>query len=81
MVASVDTQLLILEPAGALVALTVTLPATAPVGKVITIACTAAVTTLTLGAGAATVVGGLAAFAANGFGKYVYRSSKWYRAG
>lgn len=78
---TVDVDVCVLEPAGTLTGLTVNLPATASPGKVITVSCTAIITTLTLGAGASSVVGALTAFVANGFACYIYRSTKWYRCG
>lgn len=77
------TTMMIIEPAGTIAALTLNLPAvpTNGLGTVITVLSTQIVSTLTLGAGASTIIGGLAAFAASGFASYVYRSGFWYRCG
>lgn len=77
------TTNLILEPAGTIAVLTVNLPAvpTTGAGTVITISSTQIVGTLTLGAGASSILGSLAAFIANGFASYIYRSGFWYRCG
>lgn len=76
---------MIINPAGTIAAASVDLPAV-PLGgdgANITISSTQIITVLTLGAGAATLVGALTAFAANGAATYVYRAAdtSWYRCG
>lgn len=70
------------EPAGALVALTITLPALAD-GQKVEIACSQAVTTLTMTPAAGSILGGLTTIAANGVASYVWsaNASKWFKAG
>lgn len=80
---SPGTQSVILEPAGALLTLTVNFNSGFRDGDLVTILCSTAVTTLTLSASTATILGGIAAFAANGFARFVYKQSsdKWFRCG
>lgn len=78
------TQNLILKPAGTLATLTVVMPTTPANGTTVAIASTQIVTTLTHSAGGSdTLNGALAAFTANGFAKYIYRTAdtSWYRIG
>lgn len=75
-----NTDILALDPAGLLLTLTVTLPSSPPDGKIIKIAASQIITTLTL---TGTVVGSLTSLALGGFAEYVFSSSanKWFRAG
>jgi hypothetical protein len=80
-ISSVNTSL-VLQPAGALTALTVNFPSSGLTdGGRVEISCTQIVTAVTMGGG--TVVGALTALAAGGFAKYVYRlaNTTWYRIG
>jgi hypothetical protein len=81
---AVNTRVLALKPAGTIATLTVTLPVTPNDGHTVQIMCSQIVTTLTLDAGAASVVGAaLSAFTAGGFATYCYRvaDTTWYRVG
>ena len=72
---------LILNPAGSLLALTVTLPGSPSDGDMIELGCSQVVTTLTMNGG--TIVGGLTSFAVGGFASYAYSSTgaSWFRIG
>ena len=72
-----STTQLIIEPAGTLAALTITLPANPLKGQPLNIASTQVVTALTMSGG--TILGGLTTIAANGFAQYCFNSPKWYR--
>lgn len=75
---------LVLNPAGTLATLTVTLPATPADGQTCRVGCSQIVTTLTLNApGGATVSNSPAAFAAGGSCEFLYRTADttWYRIG
>lgn len=81
---SANTPVLVLEPAGTLATLTVTLPTTPADGFIQTISSTAIITVLTLaGGGSDTIVNAIATLAAAGFARYIYKTSttKWYRIG
>lgn len=75
------TTLLILNPASALAALTVTLPSAPIDGQRITIAAGALITLLTVNGG--TIKGGISTLALNGFARYAYSAAAdaWFRAG
>ena len=77
---TMTSSVLIIEPAGALLALTVQLPASPTNGQMARFTCTAAVTTLTLDGNGNTVVAAPASLAANGHAEFVFRAStsKWY---
>lgn len=72
---------LVINPAGSLLALTITLPASPTDGDIVTIGTSQAVTTLTMNGG--TIVGGLATLSIASFATYVYNSDSttWYRMG
>lgn len=72
---------LVINPAGSLLALTVTLPASPTDGDIVTIGTSQAVTTLTMNGG--TIVGGLSTLSIASFATYVYNSDSttWYRMG
>lgn len=75
---------LILTPAGSLLAGTIIMPANPKDGQFFTACSTQVVTTLTMSPNAGqTLLGGLAAFTANGFGswQYVASTTTWYRRG
>lgn len=76
-----SNAILLLDPAGTLVALTVNLPSSPTSGDRITISSTQIITTLTIGNG--TIVGTLTTLALGGFARYMYNStaSKWLRIG
>lgn len=79
---STDTDMLILNPAGGLTSLTITLPSVGiDNGQMITIASDMAIMTVTLNGG--TIQGAVTGFAANGFAQYIYELSTdtWYRIG
>lgn len=80
-IANADVDIsLIIEPAGTLLALTVSMPSTPYDGQKVSLMSTQILTGLTLSGG--TLVGALTTIAAvNGFASYVYSSSqsKWYR--
>lgn len=81
---SAGNTALILEPAGTLATLTVTLPIAPGDGWLVKVSSTAIITALTLSAGAGdTIVNAITTLAAAGFAEYVYRAStlKWYRVG
>jgi len=75
------TTLLILNPASALAALTVTLPQNPLDGQRITISSGALITILTLNGG--TIKGGISTLALNGFARYAYSltANAWFRTG
>lgn len=72
---------LLIDPATALLALTISLPSQPQDGDEVTISSSKAVTALTLNGG--TIIGGLTAFVIGSFAKYHYNStaSKWFRIG
>lgn len=74
-------EVMTINPAGAILALTIAFPATPADGETRSFNSTQAVTTLTLSGG--TFVGGLTSIALAGFATYVYSSgdSKWHRQG
>lgn len=75
---------IIIDPAGTLSSLTITMPIGVYDGQRLTIASSAAITTVTHNAGSGqTLKGGLTTLAANGFGTWIYRQSNttWYRIG
>ena len=74
---------LVLEPAGLLLALTVTLPAGTLDGQKCSVMSTTAVTALTLNTVSGGLIGALASLVVNGFASYVWVSSTstWYRVG
>lgn len=76
-------QYLLLNPAGTLLALTVTLPTSPNDGDRVTIGTSQAVTTLTIGAGSNTVLGPISTIAIGGFAKFIFNASttKWFRIG
>lgn len=81
---AVTTQTLILEPGGALTAVTVNFPASPANGQIFTICGSGgAIVGLTMSAGAGSIVGALTALAVAAFGTFVYRTSNqtWYRIG
>ena len=80
-VAAVEADVrVIINPAGTLLALTVTMPTAPFTGQKVELCSTQAVTTLTMTA-AGTIVGGLTSFAVNSFGTWTYYSpnTAWYR--
>lgn len=77
-------QALVLEPAGVIATLTVTMAAAPKDGETVIISTTQTITALTLSPnGGQTIVNPVTALAANAFVRYLYRasSSKWYRIG
>lgn len=72
---------LIIDPAGALLALTIALPGSPSNNDVVTFGSSQAVTTLTISGG--TIVGALTSLAIGSCATYVYYSvaSKWFRLG
>ena len=72
---------LVLNPAGTLAALTVTLPAAPIDGQRVTITSGAIITALTINGG--TVNGIITALAANGFARFIFSSTAgaWFRTG
>lgn len=75
-----NTDVLIIEPSGAILTLTVTFP-TGFNGKIFSMSSTQAITTVTLGGGV--IVNAITTLAASGFAQYVYRlaNTSWYRIG
>lgn len=71
---------LVINPAGSLVALTVTLPGSPSDGDTVNLSCTQAVTTLTMNGG--TIVGGLATLSIGSTATYIYNSdsSQWIKS-
>ncbi len=81
-IVSADTSMLLLNPAGGLATLTITLPSIdIDNGQMITIASDMAITVVTLNGG--TINGAITTLAANGFAQYIYELStdSWYRVG
>lgn len=80
---SADTDMLLLDPAGALPDLTITFPSSSTIGQgqIIHIASSQSITTLTLNGG--TINGALTTISANGFAQYIYEESttSWFRIG
>lgn len=75
-------QHVLLEPAGTLATLTVTLPVAAD-GQTVVISSSQIVTTLTLNSAAGTVLGAITALAANALGTHYTWSAtanKWFRS-
>lgn len=72
---------LVLQPAGLLASLTVTLPSAPIDGQRIVITSTAAITILTVNGG--TIYGGLSSFTLNGYERFIYSASLggWSRSG
>lgn len=72
---------LIIDPAGTLATLTVTLPGTPQNNDMVQLGSSQIVTALTMNGG--TVVGALTTLAVGGFATYVYSSTavKWFRVG
>lgn len=70
---------LLINPAGSLLALTITFPSTPSDGDVVNLGSTQAVTTLTMNGG--TIVGGLASLAIGSTASYTYSSdaSEWIK--
>lgn len=79
--ANSNTTALVLEPAGLLATLTVTMPSGPIDGQVFTVTSTQIVTTLTMSGG--TIKSVLASFSANGFASWIYGATgaAWYRIG
>ena len=75
-----NTDILAVDPAGLLLTLTVALPSSPRDGKIIKIAASQVITTLTL---TGSIVGSLTTLALGGFAEFVFCSSanKWFRAG
>jgi Collagen triple helix repeat (20 copies) len=72
-VASNGATQLVIQPAGTLLALTITFPASPVNGQLFNIACTQIITTLTLNGNGNTIIGGITTFAAvNGTIGYVF---------
>lgn len=74
-------QHVLLEPAGLLATLTITLPAASD-GQTVVIGCSQIVTALTLNSTAGTILGGITSLAANALGAHYTWSataSKWFR--
>lgn len=81
-VAAATTQVLVIEPAGLLLALTVTFPSTPATGQTFRLMFGAnGVTGLTVGAGAATIRGTITTGTADTSSGWIYRSTNttWYR--
>ena len=80
-VATTGNIVLFINPAGSLLALTVTLPATPTNGDRVSIASSQVVTTLTMNGG--TIIGALTTLAVASFAAYSYSSdaSSWFRVG
>ncbi|MEX0848906.1 MAG: hypothetical protein WD055_01655 [Candidatus Dependentiae bacterium] len=77
-----ETDMLILNPAGVLATLTITLPSeNIDNGQTVTIASDMEITAVTLNGG--TINGAITTLAANGFAQYIYELSTdtWYRIG
>lgn len=74
-----DDIRVIINPAGALPALTVAMPNAPFTGQKVELCSTQAITTLTMSGG--TIAGGLTSFAVNSFGTWTYYSpnTTWYR--
>lgn len=74
------SNVLLLNPAGTLVALTVTLPANPSDGQDFVVATSQIITTLTI---TGTIIGTLTTLALGGFARFVYSATaaKWFRAG
>lgn len=79
-VVAAGTTALLINPAGTLAALTVTLPASPVDGQTITIATSQIITALTVNG---TKVGALTTLALGGYAYYVYGAdgAKWFRCG
>lgn len=77
-----QTTVLVLEPAGAIATLTVTLPDAAN-GKVVRFSTTAQVVSLTLNSATGTVVNAITTLSVDSFASYIFRTTgtKWYRIG
>lgn len=80
-VTSTGEPKLVLNPAGALLALTVNFPPTPINGQVFDIASTQPITTLTLATGTGSILGTLTTIATNGFAGWVYSTTaaSWVR--
>ena len=78
-----STESLIVDPAGTIAALTVTMPANPYDGQYVEVATTQTVTALTQTAAGKTIKGALTAGSANGFGAWRYSkaTTTWYRVG
>lgn len=76
-------QVVLLNPAGSLLALTVALPATPNDGDMVTIGSSASITSLTINGGSNTVISAITSLLLGGFCKYIWNatSSKWFRIG
>lgn len=74
-----NTDVLMVDPAGLLLTLTIVLPSAAD-GKRVGIGCSQIITTLTL---TGTIVGALTTMALGGFAEFVFSgsASKWFRTG
>lgn len=80
-VANAGTTTLLLDPAGALAALTVTLPSGPIDGQRFTVSSSSIITIFTMNG--ATIKGGLTSMILNGYAKYSYSvtASAWFRTG
>lgn len=80
-VAGIGVSTLLLDPAGTIAALTVTLPSSPVDGQRFTVSSSAVITVLTINGG--TIKGGIGTMSLNGFAKYTYSgtSSTWFRTG
>lgn len=78
--ANPGVQMLFIDPAGSLLALTVTLPDSPVDGQVFSMSSSQAITTLTI---TGTIVGTLTTMALGGFARFCYSSTatKWFRVG
>lgn len=80
-IGSTGSTRLILNPAGTLVALTVTFPSTPTDGDYVSLCSSQAITTLTMNGG--TVIGALTTAAIGTFASYIYNATttSWFRIG
>lgn len=80
--AQAHRQYVLLNPAGALLALTIALPASPNDGDIVVIGSSKAITTLTMTVGGS-IIGTLSTMALGGFGAWIYdlASTTWYRIG
>lgn len=78
-----STEMLVVDPAGTIAALTVTMPANPYDGQYFELATTQTVTALTMTAAGKTLKAALTAGTANGFGAWRYSkaTTTWYRVG
>jgi hypothetical protein len=78
-----DADVVVMQPAGTIAALTLNMPASPFDGQEVAFASTQVITALTMSGNGKTLLGALTAGSANGFAKWRYRAATttWYRVG